>query len=123
MLVSNVGQVGMGLAGGLGGKAVALAMAGVSPAFVTLLLLKVCGSFFGVGRVSCLNQVLTVVGHRFREFHSVRTSTTRGMETERIIRIGRRIRQCSFRNSKLVASWCVEIDSGGAGVSFKGVGR
>ncbi|MCJ1253363.1 hypothetical protein MMC24_001174 [Lignoscripta atroalba] len=43
VLVSNVGQVGMGLAGGLGGKAVALAMAGVSPAFVTLLLLKVSG--------------------------------------------------------------------------------
>ncbi|MCJ1339890.1 hypothetical protein MMC09_005182 [Bachmanniomyces sp. S44760] len=44
VLVSNAGQVGMGLAKwGLGGKAVALAMAGVSPAFVTFLLLKVSG--------------------------------------------------------------------------------
>jgi len=44
VLVSNVGQVGMGLAGGLGGKALAIAMAGVSPAFVTFLLLKVRSS-------------------------------------------------------------------------------
>lgn len=43
VLVSNAGQVGMGLAGGLGGKALAVAMAGVSPAFVTFLLLKVSG--------------------------------------------------------------------------------
>lgn len=41
VLVSNVGQVGMGLAGGLGGRALGLMMAGVSPAFVTFLLLKV----------------------------------------------------------------------------------
>lgn len=41
VLVSNVGQVGMGLAGSPYGKAAALAMAGVSPAFVTFLLLKV----------------------------------------------------------------------------------
>lgn len=43
VLVSNVGQVGMGLAGGVGGKALAVAMAGISPAFVTFLLLKVSG--------------------------------------------------------------------------------
>ncbi|KAA6414441.1 MAG: DUF1295-domain-containing [Lasallia pustulata] len=43
VLVSNVGQVGMGLAGGLGGRALGLMMAGVSPAFVTFLLLKVSG--------------------------------------------------------------------------------
>ncbi|KAL9027722.1 MAG: hypothetical protein Q9196_003795 [Gyalolechia fulgens] len=44
VLVSNVGQVGMGLAAsGLLGKATALAMAGVSPAFITLLLFKVSG--------------------------------------------------------------------------------
>ena len=42
VLVSNVGQVGMGLSGGLGGRLLGLAMAGVSPAFVTFLLLKVC---------------------------------------------------------------------------------
>lgn len=42
--MSNVGQVGMGLtaSGGLG-KVVALAMAGVSPAFVAFLLFKVSG--------------------------------------------------------------------------------
>ncbi|KAI4135994.1 MAG: hypothetical protein LQ347_000171 [Umbilicaria vellea] len=43
VLVSNVGQVGMGLAGGLGGRALGLMMAGASPAFVTFLLLKVSG--------------------------------------------------------------------------------
>lgn len=51
VLVSNVGQVGMGLAGGLGGRALGLMMAGVSPAFVTFLLLKVSSNFlqrFGV---------------------------------------------------------------------------
>lgn len=51
VLVSNVGQVGMGLAGGLGGRALGLIMAGVSPAFVTFLLLKVSSNFlqrFGV---------------------------------------------------------------------------
>ena len=42
ILCGNVGQVGMGFAGGLGGVMAAAAMAGVSPAFVTLLLLKVC---------------------------------------------------------------------------------
>jgi steroid 5-alpha reductase family enzyme len=42
VMMSNIGQAGMGLAGaGLLGKAGALAMAGVSPAFVTFLLLKV----------------------------------------------------------------------------------
>lgn len=44
VLVRNVGQVGMGLAGaGIKGKILAAAMAGVSPAFVTFLLLKVSG--------------------------------------------------------------------------------
>ena len=41
VLVSNAGQVGMGLAGTASGRLIALAMAGVSPAFVTFLLLKV----------------------------------------------------------------------------------
>ena len=41
VMTSNVGQVGMGLAGSLGGRLLAAAMAGVSPAFVTLLLFKV----------------------------------------------------------------------------------
>jgi steroid 5-alpha reductase family enzyme len=41
VMVSGVGQAGMGLSGGLLAKAGALAMAGVSPAFVTFLLLKV----------------------------------------------------------------------------------
>ncbi|KAI4241089.1 MAG: hypothetical protein L6R42_011371, partial [Xanthoria sp. 1 TBL-2021] len=43
VLVSNVGQMGIGLAGGPLGTAAALAMAGVSPAFVSLLLFKVSG--------------------------------------------------------------------------------
>jgi len=43
VLVGRVGQVGMGLAGGVGGKALGLGLAGVSPAFVTFLLLKVSG--------------------------------------------------------------------------------
>ena len=44
VLMSTPGQVGMGLAGwGLGGKLLAGAMCGVSPAFVSFLLLKVSG--------------------------------------------------------------------------------
>lgn len=43
VLMSNAGVAGAGLAGGLTGKAIALLMAGVSPAFVTFLLLKVSG--------------------------------------------------------------------------------
>lgn len=40
---SGAGTVGMGLAGGLTAKAIALLMAGISPAFVTFLLFKVSG--------------------------------------------------------------------------------
>lgn len=43
VLMSNVGQTGIGLAGGPLGIVTALAMAGVSPAFVALLLFKVSG--------------------------------------------------------------------------------
>lgn len=43
VLTSTVGQVGMGLAGTFYGKALALGMCGVSPAFVTFLLFKVSG--------------------------------------------------------------------------------
>ena len=44
VLTSNAGTAGMGLAvTGLGAKALALLVAGVSPAFVTFLLLKVSG--------------------------------------------------------------------------------
>ena len=43
VLASQAGVAGMGLAGGLAGKAIALLSAGVSPAFVTFLLLKVSG--------------------------------------------------------------------------------
>jgi steroid 5-alpha reductase family enzyme len=43
VLASNAGVSGMALAGGLTGKAIALLSAGVSPAFVTFLLLKVSG--------------------------------------------------------------------------------
>lgn len=44
VLASKAGLVGMGLTAGLGGTIGAIAMAGVSPAFVTFLLLKVCMS-------------------------------------------------------------------------------
>lgn len=43
VLCSNVGQVGMGLAGGFGGVALAAGLSALSPAFVTFLLLKVSG--------------------------------------------------------------------------------
>lgn len=43
VLVGNVGQVGMGLAGGSFGRLVGFGMAAISPAFVTFLLLKVSG--------------------------------------------------------------------------------
>ncbi|KAK5136064.1 hypothetical protein LTR08_004114 [Meristemomyces frigidus] len=43
VMLSGVGQAGMGFGGGAAGKLGALAMAGVSPAFVTFLLLKVSG--------------------------------------------------------------------------------
>ncbi|KAG9947809.1 DUF1295-domain-containing protein, partial [Aureobasidium melanogenum] len=43
ILASNVGQSAMGFSGGLGARLGALAMAGVSPAFVTFLLFKVSG--------------------------------------------------------------------------------
>ncbi|GAB7350465.1 hypothetical protein MBLNU459_g1064t2 [Dothideomycetes sp. NU459] len=43
VLMSNVGQAGMGFSGGAAGRLGALAMAGVSPAFVTFLLFKVSG--------------------------------------------------------------------------------
>lgn len=43
VMTSKAGVAGMGLAAGLGGRIIALLMAGVSPAFVTFLLLKVSG--------------------------------------------------------------------------------
>jgi steroid 5-alpha reductase family enzyme len=43
VLASNAGTAGMGVGAGLAGKAAALLAAGISPAFVTFLLLKVSG--------------------------------------------------------------------------------
>ncbi|KAH7323533.1 hypothetical protein BKA65DRAFT_70691 [Rhexocercosporidium sp. MPI-PUGE-AT-0058] len=43
VLLSNVGQVGMGLAGTSYGRILGLGMCAISPAFVTFLLLKVSG--------------------------------------------------------------------------------
>ncbi|KAI9806055.1 MAG: hypothetical protein M1833_004462 [Piccolia ochrophora] len=43
VLLSNPGQLGLGFAGSIWGKLLALGMAGVSPAFVVFLLLKVSG--------------------------------------------------------------------------------
>jgi len=46
VMLSQIGQSGMGIASwGLSGKILALGLAGVSPAFVTFLLLKVSRSF------------------------------------------------------------------------------
>lgn len=41
VMLTNIGQSGMGFSGSAGARVAALAMAGVSPAFVTFLLLKV----------------------------------------------------------------------------------
>lgn len=59
VLVSNVGQSGMGFGGSLGARLGALAMAGVSPAFVTFLLFKVCSRSLVEVVFACLqlNQV------------------------------------------------------------------
>lgn len=43
VLCSNVGMVGMGFAGGVGGRILAGGLCAVSPAFVTFLLLKISG--------------------------------------------------------------------------------
>ncbi|KAK0869034.1 hypothetical protein LTS02_003234 [Friedmanniomyces endolithicus] len=43
VMMSNIGQASMGFSGSAGGRIAALAMAGVSPAFVSFLLLKVSG--------------------------------------------------------------------------------
>jgi steroid 5-alpha reductase family enzyme len=43
ILTSEAGMAGMGLAGGLGSRLLALGICGVSPAFATFLLLKVSG--------------------------------------------------------------------------------
>jgi steroid 5-alpha reductase family enzyme len=58
VLMSSVGQTGMGLSGALGAKLGALAMAGVSPAFVTFLLLKV--SLIKTGRGQILTTTIGV---------------------------------------------------------------
>lgn len=46
VLVSKGALASMGLGAGVGSKLAAIAMAGVSPAFVTFLLFKVCAVFF-----------------------------------------------------------------------------
>ncbi|KAK0909399.1 hypothetical protein LTR57_016398 [Friedmanniomyces endolithicus] len=43
VMMSNIGQASMGFSGSAGGRIAALAIAGVSPAFVSFLLLKVSG--------------------------------------------------------------------------------
>merc|ERR1712130_985060 len=43
VMLSSAGQAGMGFSGSLGARLGALAMAGISPAFVTFLLFKVSG--------------------------------------------------------------------------------
>ena len=58
VMLSSVGQAGMGLSGGLAAKAGALAMAGVSPAFVTFLLLYVSSSLAVRMRETSLTSVV-----------------------------------------------------------------
>jgi protein-S-isoprenylcysteine O-methyltransferase Ste14 len=85
VLVTNVGQSGMGFSGSLGARLGALAMAGVSPAFVTFLLLKVCFQNVLTSRFSSTNSLT-----RFRVFLSARPSTTSVMVTARTTSNGRR---------------------------------
>jgi steroid 5-alpha reductase family enzyme len=89
VLVTNVGQSGMGFTGSLSARLGALAMAGISPAFVTFLLLKVRFRSVLTSRFSnahCLT--------RFRVFLSVRTSTTSVTVIARTISSGRRYAPC-----------------------------
>jgi hypothetical protein len=84
-LVTNVGQSGMGFSGSLGARLGALAMAGVSPAFVTFLLLKVC---FQDVLTSCFSSANSLT--RFRVFLLARPSTTSVTVTARTTSSGRR---------------------------------
>lgn len=84
VLVTNVGQAGMGFSGSLGARLGALAMAGISPAFVTFLLFKVCSEHLSTF-AKC-----TLTHHRFRVFPLVRRSTTNVTATARTTRSGRR---------------------------------
>ena len=84
VLVTNVGQAGMGFSGSLGARLGALAMAGVSPAFVTFLLFKVC-----IEHLSTFAKC-TLTRDRFRVFPLVRRSTTNATATARTTRSGRR---------------------------------
>lgn len=63
ILASNAGLVGMGLSTGIGPTLAALVMAGVSPAFVTFLLFKVCHYQLSVGWRQPAN-----IGQRCPEF-------------------------------------------------------
>lgn len=62
VLCSSVGQAGMGLSGGVLGRLGGLAMAGVSPAFVTFLLFKVSLSLL------LRWSLMTIVGLEFVPF-------------------------------------------------------
>ena len=89
VLVTKVGQSGMGFSGSLGARLGALAMAGVSPAFVTFLLLKVCFWNDLTSRFQSAHNLT-----RFREFLLARTSTTSVTVTARTTRSGRRYASC-----------------------------
>lgn len=94
VMLSSVGQAGMGFSGSLAAKAGALAMAGVSPAFVTFLLFKVSPCSIVQGMV-----VIDIHG-RFPGYHLARRSTTNAMAIERITKSGRRTRLCSFQSCR-----------------------
>jgi steroid 5-alpha reductase family enzyme len=85
VLVTNVGQSGMGFSGSLSARLGALAMAGVSPAFVTFLLLKVCFQNVLTSRFSSADSLA-----RFLVFLSARPSTTSVTVTVRTTSSGRR---------------------------------
>lgn len=92
VLVSNVGQAGMGFSGSAAARIGALSMAAVSPAFVTFLLLKVSASvnvIFASKTDNCL---------RFRVSRSASRSTTSDMATARTTRNGNRTRRCSSQS-------------------------
>lgn len=91
VLVTGVGQAGMGLSGGLGGRLAALAMAGISPAFVTFLLFKVSDSDEPSKGFEYSPQ------NRFRASLSARTSTTSATATARITKSGKRYVSCARR--------------------------
>lgn len=92
VMLTSVGQSGMGFSGSPAARLGALAMAGVSPAFVTFLLLKVCHALLRI--------ITLLTFRRSQECPSARRNTTSATAIARITRSGRRTHQCSSRSYK-----------------------